>query len=89
MDREYRSGLIQPLIFIVEDDYVFKGRVMLSKINLDSIIILKNDFISLELIILERESTIEIKQMDNVNVLERSRGKSNSPKCLGNLTTSP
>ena len=46
-------------MFIVEVDYVFKGGVMLSKINFDSINILKHDFISLELIILERESTME------------------------------
>ena len=61
MDLEYRNGLIQPLIFIVKDDYAFKGGVMLSKINFDSIITLKYDFISLELIILERESTMETK----------------------------
>ena len=48
-------------MFIVEVDYVFKGGVMLSKINFDSIITLKYDFISLELIILERESTMETK----------------------------
>ena len=48
-------------MFIVEDDYVFKGRVMLSKIKFDSINTLKYDFISLELIILERESTMETK----------------------------
>ena len=41
-------------MFIVKDDYVFKGRVMLSKIYFDIISYLKNDFISLELIILER-----------------------------------
>ena len=34
---------------------------LLSKINFDSINILKNDFISLELIILERESNTENK----------------------------
>ena len=51
--------LIKPLIFIVKDDYVFKGGVMLSKITFDSINTLKYDFISLELIILERESTME------------------------------
>ena len=61
MDLEYRSGLIKPLVFIVEEDYVFKGRAMLSKVNFDSIITLKHDFISLELIILERESTMENK----------------------------
>ena len=61
MDLDYRRGLIQPLIFIDEDNYVFKGRVMLSKINFDSINTLKHDFISLELIILERESTMESK----------------------------
>ena len=61
MDPEYRSDLIQPLIFIVEDDYVFKGGLMLSKINFDSINTLKHDLISLELIILERESTMETK----------------------------
>ena len=61
MDLEYRCGLIKPLIFIVQDDYVFKGGVMLSKINFDIIFTLKYDFISLELIILERESTMENK----------------------------
>ena len=61
MDPEYKSGLIQPLIFIVEDDYIFKGGVMLSKIKFDSIITLKYDVISLEMIIVERESTMETK----------------------------
>ena len=42
------------LVFIVKDDYVFKGGVMLSKINFDIISNLKYDFISLELITLER-----------------------------------
>ena len=37
-DPEYRCGLIQPLIFIVKDDYVFKGRVMSSKIYFDAFI---------------------------------------------------
>ena len=37
VDPEYRCGLFQPLVFIVEDDYVFKGRVMLSKIKFDII----------------------------------------------------
>ena len=74
MDPKYRCGLIQPLIFIVEDDYVFKGGVMLSKINFDIISNLKYDFIFLELIILERESTMEAKYLDNVNAFERSRG---------------
>ena len=74
MDPEYRCGLIKPLVFIVKDDYVFKGRVMLSKINFDIIFILKYDFISLELIILERESTMEAKYLENLNVSERSRG---------------
>ena len=67
-------------MFIVDDDYVFKGGVMLSKINFDSINTLKHDFISQELIILERESTMENKKIDNVSVSERSRGKSNSLK---------
>ena len=82
MDREYRSGLDQPLMLIVENDYVFKGGVMLSNINFDSIVTLKYDFISLELIILERESTMEAKCLDNVNASERSRGYKISPKCL-------
>ena len=61
MDPEYRCGLIKPLIFIVKNDYIFKGGAMLSKINFDIILNLKYDFISLELIILERESTLETK----------------------------
>ena len=48
-------------MFIVEVDYIFKGGVMLSKITFDSINTLKYDFISLELIILERESIMENK----------------------------
>ena len=61
-------------MFIVEVDYIFKGGVMLSKINFDIIFILKYDFISLELIILERESTMEVKYLENVNAFETSRG---------------
>ena len=61
VDPEYRCGLIKSLVFIVEDVYVFKVGVMLSKINFDIISNLKYDFISLELIILERESTMETK----------------------------
>ena len=61
MDPEYRCGLFKPLVFIVEDDYTLKGGVMLSKINYDIIFNLKYDFISLELIILERESTMEAR----------------------------
>ena len=48
-------------MFIVEDDYVFKGGVMLSKINFDIIFNLTYELISLELIILERESTMEAR----------------------------
>ena len=47
---------------------------MLSKINFDIIYNLKYDFISLELIILERESTMEAKYLDNVNASE-TKGK--------------
>ena len=61
-------------MFMVEVNYVFKGGVMLSKINFDSINTLKYDFISLELIILEIESTMEAKYLDNVNASKRSRG---------------
>ena len=57
-------------MFIVEVDYIFKGGVMLSKINFDIIFNLKYDFISLELIILEKESTMEAKYFDNVNASE-------------------
>ena len=74
MDPEYRCCLFKPLVFIVEDDYIFKGGVMLSKINFDIISNLKYDFISLELIILERESTMEAKYLDNVNASE-TKGK--------------
>ena len=61
------------MVFIFEDDYVFKGGVMLSKINFDIILHLNYDFISLELIILERESTMEAKYLDHVNAFERYR----------------
>ena len=74
MDPEYWCGLYKPLVFIVEDDYVFKGGVMLSKIYFDNTYSLKYDFISLELIILERESTMEAKYLDNVNAFE-TKGK--------------
>ena len=47
---------------------------MLSKINFDSINTLKHDFISLELIILERESTMEAKYLDNVDA-SKTKGK--------------
>ena len=47
---------------------------MLSKINFDTIFNLKYGFISLELIILERQNTMEAKYLDNVNVYERFRG---------------
>ena len=57
-------------MFIVEGDFVFKGVVMLSKINFDRIITLKYDFISLELIILERENTKEAKIFDSKDVTE-------------------
>ena len=53
--------LFKSLIFIVEDDYVFKGGVMSSKIYFDTSFNLNYDFISLELIILERENTKEAK----------------------------
>ena len=53
--------LFKSLIFIVKDDYVFKGGVMSSKNLFWYIFNLKYDFISLELIILERENTKEAK----------------------------
>ena len=48
--------------------------LLLSKINFDIIFNLKYDFISLELIILLRKSTMEAKYLDNVNAFEKSRG---------------
>ena len=47
---------------------------MLSKIYFDIIFYLKYDFISLELIILETESTTEAKYLDNVDASE-TKGK--------------
>ena len=53
---------------------IFMLQKVLSKIYFDIISYLKNDFISLELIILERESTMEAKYLDNVNASE-TKGK--------------
>ena len=47
---------------------------MLSKIYFDIIFYLKYEFISLEPIILERESTMEAKYLDNVDAFE-TKGK--------------
>ena len=47
---------------------------MLSKIYFDIILCLKYDFISLEMIILERESIMEAKYLDNANA-SKTKGK--------------
>ena len=55
-----------PKMTIVKDDYVFKDFWYIYNLN--------NDFISLELITLERESTKEAKLFDKNNV-SKTNGK--------------
>ena len=44
--------------------------ILLSKIHFDTYFSIKYDFISLELIILERENTMEAQYLDNIDVFE-------------------